>query len=217
VKTLDGIERLTVSPRHQDTFQELPRRDVLQTLVHQYHHLQNEHQRTKPGSGVGRRIEERLEEVRERFDRLLTEWVPDPELQEAWREHLQNRAPAPTEPPAIRPIAFRGRSDAGSIVEIREGKGDDEFTVEINGSLTERIAAEKDFRSGPAFHFRLEGNEYEETFDASREALEALAAYLATDEASPPWEYASELLEDGLIDTHASLTPRGRRALARLS
>jgi hypothetical protein len=48
---------------------------------------------------------------------------------------------------------------------------------------------------------------------ASADALEALATFLAKGE-SPPWEYVEELLSDGLIDTHAALTPRGRRALA---
>jgi hypothetical protein len=30
--------------------------------------------------------------------------------------------------------------------------------------------------------------------------------------ASAPWEDATELVADGLIDTHFDLTPRGRRA-----
>ena len=42
----------------------------------------------------------------------------------------------------------------------------------------------------------------------------ALADFLERGE-SPPWEHASELLEDGLIDVHFALTPRGHRALAR--
>lgn len=198
------------------TVEELPRREVLETLAHEYHHLQNEHKRASPESGVRRRIEEPLLEVRERFDRLLKEWVPDPELQQAWREHLHNRVAAPAGPAGIRPLVFRGRSEAGAIVEVREGKGEDEYTVEIDGTLVERIAAEKDFRAGPAFHFRLDGREFEETFSASSEAVDALASFLADDDASPPWEYAAELLEDGLIDTNAALTPRGRRALSRL-
>jgi hypothetical protein len=195
---------------------ELPRRDVLETLAHDYHHLQNEHKRASLESGARRRIEERLVDVRERFDRLLGEWVPDPELREAWREHLHNRVPAPAGPRAIRPLVFRGISEVGSTVEIREGKGEDEYTVEIDGSLVERIAAEKDFSAGASFHFRLDGREFEETFSASSEAIDALADFLAGEEASPPWEYAAELLEDGLIDTNAALTSRGRRALSRL-
>jgi hypothetical protein len=205
-----------MNDRHRDVVDVLPRREVLLALAHQYHHLQNEHKRAKPESGTRRRTEERLLEVRERFERVLREWIQEADVQEAWRQHLHNRVPPPPGPPAIRPLVFRGRSDAGSVVEVREGKGDDEFTVDIDGSLIERIAAEKDFRAGPGFRFRLEGKEYEETFTAPREALEALADYLGDNETSPPWEYAAELLKDGVIDTHFALTPRGRRALAHL-
>lgn len=194
--------------------EELPRREVLQTLARRYHHLQNEHKRSGLESGVRRRIEERLLDVRERFDRLLEEWVPDPELQQAWREHLHNRVAAPAGPAGIRPLIFRGRSEAGAVVEVR-GKSRDELEVEIDGSLVARIAGEKDFTPViPSFHWRFDDVEYEEIFDASNEALDALADFLRNDQ-SPPWEHAAELLADGLIDTHAALTPRGRRALSR--
>jgi hypothetical protein len=194
----------------------IPRRGLLETLAKRYHHLQNEHKSASPGSGVRRRIEDRLLEVRERFDRLLEEWVPEAEYREAWREHLHNRAPAPEGPPAIRPLVFQGRSEAGAVVEIR-GHRDEELTVEIDGSLVERVAAEKDLAVvGPAARFRLDHTEFDETFSVSADALEALADFL-DDGTSPPWEHAAELLSDGLIDTHFALTPRGRRALARLA
>jgi hypothetical protein len=194
--------------------EELPRREVLQTLARHYHHLQNEHKRAGVGSGVRRRIEEQLLEVRERFDRLLEEWVPDTELQQAWREHLHNRVAAPAGPAAIRPLVFRGRSEAAAVVEVR-GKGGDELEVEIDGSVVARIAGEKDFTPViPTFRWRFDGVEFEELFDVSSEALDALADSLREDQ-SPPWEHAAELLADGLIDTHAALTPRGRRALSR--
>jgi hypothetical protein len=192
----------------------LPRRDVLETLARRYHHLQNEHKRAGLESGVRRRIEDQLLDVRERFDRLLVEWVPDPALQQAWREHLHNRVPAPAGPPGIHPLLFRGRSEAGAIVEVR-GESGDELKVEIDGSLVARIVGEKDFAAEiPSFHWHFDGVEYEEVFDVSNEALDALADFLDNDE-SPPWEHAAELLADGLIDTNAGLTPRGRRALSR--
>ena len=62
----------------------------------------------------------------------------------------------------------------------------------------------------------VDGFEFRETFSASPDALQALDAFLA-DGGSPPWEHATELLADGLIDTHFDLTPRGRRALATAS
>jgi hypothetical protein len=194
--------------------EELPRREVLQTLARHYHHLQNEHKRAGLESGVRRRIEEQLLEVRERFDRLLEEWVPDAELRQAWREHLHNRVAAPAGPAAIRPLVFRGRSEAAAVVEVR-GKGGDELEVEIDGSVVARIAGEKDFTPViPSFRWRFDGVEFEELFDVSSEALDALADSLREDQ-PPPWAHSTELLADGLIDTHAALTPRGRRALSR--
>jgi len=191
----------------------LPRREVLQALARHYHHLQNEHKRAGLESGVRRRIEKRLLEVRERFDRLLDEWVFEPESRQAWQEHLHNRSPEPPGPPGISPLVFRGRSDAGAIIEVR---GESDLEVEIDGAFVERIAAEKDFAAvGHSFSFRLDGTQFEEIFDASPEAVDALADFLDGDGAPPPWEHAAELLEDGLIDRHFAVTPRGRRALAR--
>jgi hypothetical protein len=196
--------------------EEPPRREVLEVLARHYHHLQNEHKRAGLESGVRRRIEDELLRVRERFDRLLDEWVPEEELQSAWRDHLHHRAPEPSGPPAIRPLVFRGRSEtAGTEVEVRGLRGE-ELDVEIDGTLVERIAGDKEFGSlSPTFSFRLDGTEFHETFNASPEAFQALVDFL--DEGGPPpWEHAAELLGDGLIDPHAAVTPRGRRALARL-
>lgn len=50
-------------------------------------------------------------------------------------------------------------------------------------------------------------------FTASADPRNVLADFLESDE-PPPWDFASELLADGLIDVHFALSPRGRRALA---
>jgi hypothetical protein len=191
-----------------------PRREMLEALARHYHHLQNEHKRAAPESGMRRRIEERLLDVRERFERVLAEWVPDADLQEAWREYLHNRAPEPPGPLAIRPLVFRGISDAASVAEIRRKQGE-ELAVEIEGSPVESIFGEKDFAGVelPA-RFRLDPMEFVETWSASADVLQALEDFLAEEGESPPWEHAAELLADGLIDTHFAVTPRGRRALA---
>jgi hypothetical protein len=194
-------------------FEPLALREELQALVRYYRHLQNEHHRAPVESSMRRRIEERLLDVRERVDRLLEEWVDDQELRSAWREHLHNRAPEPDGPEAIRPLVFRGVTEAGSDVEVREKSGD-ELEVRIDGALIERIAAEEDFASTVTpLRVRLDGFRAEETFSASAEAIDALARFVKSDD-PPPWDFASELLADGLIDVHVALTPRGRRALA---
>jgi hypothetical protein len=194
---------------------ELPRRELLEALARQYHHLQNEHKRFPEGSTMRRRIEARLLDVGERFDRTLDEWVTEDDLRESWRRHLHYRAAVPEGPAAVRPLVFRGISDAGSVVEIRGGKGDD-LDVVVDGSLVERIAATKDLGREVLSKFHVDGFEFRETFTASPDALEALDVFLAG-EVSPPWEHAIELLADGLIDTHFDLTPRGRRAQAAAS
>jgi hypothetical protein len=194
---------------------ELPRRELLEALARQYHHLQNEHKRFPEGSTMRRRIGKRLLDVRERFDRVLDEWVADDDLRECWRRHLHYQVAMPEGPSAIRPLVFRGVSEAGSVVEIRGRSGDD-LDVVVDGSLVERIAAAKDLGREVPSTFQVDGFELRETFTASADALQALDAFLAG-AGSPPWEHAAELLADGLIDTHFDLTPRGRRALAASS
>jgi hypothetical protein len=191
----------------------LPLHEELDALARHYHHLQVEHQNAQPGSSNRRRLEEKLLRVRERLDRVLEEWVPEEQLREAWRAYLDHHGPEPDGPPAIQPVVFRGRSEVtGSIIEIR--RSGDELRVEVDGGLIERVAAEKDFSSTqPVVRYRLNENEYDEIFAVSDEALQALAEFLDRGD-SPPWEHASELLADGLIDVHFALTPRGHRALA---
>jgi hypothetical protein len=192
-----------------------PRREELEALARQYHHLQVEHQNLKPGNTVRRRLEDELLEVRERFERLLGEWVRDEELQRQWLDYLDHHGPEPDGPPAIQPVVFRGRSDAGSVVEIRR-RAEDDLEVWVDDSLYERIEGEEDF-ARPIVHFQLKESAVVEEFGASPEALDALAEFVEDGERPPPWDYAAELLADGLIDVHFGLTPRGRRALTRRS
>jgi hypothetical protein len=194
-----------------------PRREELQALVRYYRHLQNEHRRAAPESAARRRIEDKLLDVRQQFDRVLEEWVPEEEVRDAWRNHLHNRAPEPDGPPEIRPLVFAGRSDVtGSVVEIR-GKNGEELEVTIDGAPIERIDADEDFSiTVPPARYRVNDNEYLEIFTAPPEALQALAEFPGIEHSSPPWEYAAELLADGLIDTNFALTPRGRRALTAM-
>jgi hypothetical protein len=193
----------------------LPLRDELDALVHHYLHLQNEHKRAPVHSALRRRIEARLLDVQDRFDRLLEEWVPEEDLRRAWLEHLHSRGPAPDGPPAVRPLVFAGVAEVtGSELEIRGSRGE-ELEVRIDGALVERLAGERDFAATPpGFRYRLDGIEYAETFSASAEALDALAEFLDDELQPPPWDQARELLADGLIDVHFAVTPRGRRTLA---
>jgi len=197
--------------RKLDRRYSLPVREELEALTHFYLHLHNELERTKPGSSIRRKTEDRLLDVREQFDRLLDEWVDDDELRERWREHLHTHGPAPAEPKGIPQLVFRGENDAGSVVEVRPDGN--ELRVFVDGSLLERVDPRRDLASRvPGLVFHLDGFQFRETFAAPPEALQALTAFL--EDGEPPWEHVSELLGDGLIDAHLGLTPRGRRALA---
>jgi hypothetical protein len=190
-------------------------REEFEALLTHYHHLKVEHQNASPGSGVRRRLEERLLDVRERFDRRLEEWVPEPSVRDQWRRYLDHHGPEPSGPPPVSPVVFRGRAEtSGAIVEIR-GRPDDR-EVRIDGVLVERIVGEKDFAATASRHrIRLDRTWYDEVFEASPQALEALARGLAED-GGPPWEHVTELLADGIVDVHVAVTPRGRRALAQV-
>jgi hypothetical protein len=191
----------------------LPLREELEALAYRYRHLHNELEQRGSGSGVRRRLEDELAQVRERFGRLVEEWVPEG-LRSRWGEYLAGHTEEPAEPGGIDPLVFRGVNDAGSVAEVRR-RGPDEFLVVVDGALLERVEADADFRSTvPGTTFRVDGFEFRETITASPEAVRALADYLDDDGAHPPWDYASELLGDGLVDAHFGLTPRGRRALA---
>jgi hypothetical protein len=141
-------------------------------------------------------------DVRERFERLLDEWVPETDLVERWRAHLHNRSPEPAGPPPIDALIFRGVNDAGSIAEIRRRGG--ELRVTVDRTLTERLSA-ADLPADWFRVFRVSETEFRETFSASEDALR---------EGGPPWDAAEELLGDGLVDVHFAVSPRGRRALA---
>src|SRR5262249_49279281 len=82
------------------------------------------------------------------FDRLVLELAPDEAARQAWSRHLHYREAMPSLPAAIQPLVFSGISDAGSIVEIRRGNGD-ELGVEIDGALVERVAPAKDLAGPP--------------------------------------------------------------------
>jgi hypothetical protein len=202
-----------VSRRRRNQTDELPIREELEALARHYHHLQAEHQNAGPESGLRRRIEERLLDVRGRFDRTLEEWVAEPELRDEWRAYLEHHASEPSGPSAIRQVVFRGRSEAASVIEVRQAP--DGLEVWIDGTLAERLIGDKGFATTAAPHrAQLDGTWFDEFFEASPEALDALAGFLDGG-GQPPWSYARELLEDGLIDVHFAVTPRGRRGMAQ--
>lgn len=192
-----------------------PSRRELELLVAEYRHLRSEHERAGEGSRARRHLQERLLELRARLDRLLEVWVADEETREGWRAHLHHGDRAPAEPGESLPaLVFRGRSQAGSVAEVRE-RPDGDCDVYVDGGLVERAEVGDDLAHDPRCTLRLDGLEFDEVFDVSTEALAAAGEYFADPAGPPPWEHARELVAGGIVDTTFALTPRGRRALAR--
>jgi len=188
-----------------------PCREQLEALARNYHHVESEHERAHPDGSVRHHLEQRLQDQRERFEHLLAACVPDEQGRRAWRAYLHHRGAAPPGPPAADPLLFRGRSEAGSVVEIRKDRSS-ELAVAVDGRLVERLPVEHvPIAEGPAV-FRLDGTDFQESFAAPDRAVRALRQFLSAG-GRPPWDHASELLSDGLIDVNFGLTERGRRAL----
>jgi ribosome-associated translation inhibitor RaiA len=186
-------------------------REELESLVARYRHLLEEHRRAGVRSRSRRRFEHELDSLSNRFERLLAHTPADEEILAGWRAHLHHAAPAPPEPAPSAPLVFRGRSEAGAELLIRQ-PGPRELEVLVDGALVERLAhADELFSSQAPVAFHVGGQAYAETFAASPEALRELRAALESGHAAPP---ERELVLDGLVDRDLGLTPRGRRALA---
>jgi hypothetical protein len=180
----------------------------LEEIVREYHHVQAEHRRAGP-EGTGRRhLHERLDELEKRFERLLADHVGDEETRSSWRMRLHHGTEPPAEGTPAGPLAFKGRSSGGSLVEIRERPQGD-YDVELDGVPVGILAGEIDFSV-----YEIDGREFFEHFDAGAAALLALAGWVDDPSGEPPWEHLHPLLEDGLVDRHFGLTARGRRALS---
>ncbi len=190
-----------------------PCREELEAVVRHYHHIESEHRHARAEGSVRHHLELRLKHDRERFEHLLGEYVSDETVRRAWREFLHHRGGEPAGPRPIRPVLFRGRSAAGSLIEIRrDDRG--ELAIEVDGRLVERLPGRHiPIGEGHPTTFRLDGTEFREHFRVSPAALAALREFRATG-GDPPWEHASSLLAEGLVDVDFGLTKRGRRALA---
>lgn len=182
--------------------------EEIRQLAYEFRHLKEEHE-AHSAEAVRRRLAEEMAEIQRRFERTLAHLIPDEADRQAWRAFFYHGAEEPSRPAEIsRRVIYRGRSGLGSIVEVREHPPDG-YDVSVDGAVVRRLSRPVD---QPVF--RLNDVEYREIFQAPPEALAALLAYTRDPEREPPWRYAPQLIEDGLIDRNLSLFPRGHRALA---
>lgn len=185
---------------------------LLRKLGDEYRHVAQEHRRHPPRSATRRRLEGKLQGLQDHFERLLDEWVTEPDLRGRWRDFLRGQASAPDEPRLPPPPLFKGKTDAGVAVELRPAATG--YEILVDGARVDH--SEVPWHLEPDMHGRVQIGEHacEEAFDAPPDAVRALDELLAG-RAPPPWRWARELIEDGLIDAELALTPRGRRCLDR--
>lgn len=186
---------------------------LLRRLGDEYRHVEQEHHR-EPSSreAVRHRLADQMRELEGQFERILAEWTTDEALRESWRAFLRGRGPAPDGPRIALPPLFKGRTDAGTLVEIRPAR--DGYDILVDGARSDHSSVPWHLDPETRGPVRIGPHACEETFEAPPAAIAALTEFLAG-QAEPPWRWARELLEDGLIDPELALTPRGRRCLDR--
>ncbi|MDH3201165.1 MAG: hypothetical protein OEM15_09750 [Myxococcales bacterium] len=180
--------------------------DELRRIISEYRHTQGEHEREGESGSWRRRQKAQLADLETRFEQILEHWFRDETTRAQWREHLFRAAPEPAPVHEV-PRLYRGRSESGSVMDVFETQGGD-WEYIVDGTVAKRSKAGKSTEAT----LRLGGPTFQETFDAPTEALEVLRTYVAEQPSGgPPWEWASELFADGLIDMNFSLTERGQR------
>jgi hypothetical protein len=188
--------------------------ELLAELGHQYRHFQQEHEREGTRSATRHTLDIKMQRLAERFMRLLSRWVQDEELRVAWNVYFYEGGSSPSEPKIASPPAFKGIAESGSSIEVR-ASDDGGYDVVVDGT----VESHEDFPWHLDSHviepIQIGQHVCRETGEASPEALRALAAFLVTPEAEPPWRWLRTLFEDGLVDVNFSLTSRGRRRLGK--
>lgn len=188
--------------------------ELLHGLVRQFHHFKQESKSTAAASSRGRRHEQELAALEAQFETLLLRWVGDGETRARWRDYFHHFG---SRPPAIElaePPLFKGAAGAGHEAALRSGT-DGACEVVVDGKVTKRVPSTVSLSERRLRALHIEGIDFEERFDASGEALEALERYVRDPAAGVPWDCARELYEDGLIDPNFGLTARGKRLIDR--
>jgi hypothetical protein len=184
---------------------------ALKQLATEYLHTQSEHRREGREGTWRRRLQARMTELEREFEALLARWVTDDELRRQWREHFHGHRAEPAAPALREPPVYKGRAESGSVIAVFGGD-DGGYEAFVDGALALRLATPV---LAPDFAERLglRGQALTELFDADAEAEATLDRHVADPSGPPPWEWARELYEDGLIDPDFGLTTRGHRLI----
>lgn len=174
-------------------------------IAREFRHLKAQRSNESPEGSWRRQHAARMDELEQSFETLVQRWVPDADEQARWHAHFHRGDEDPEEFEADEPPLFRGRSELGGVLVVRVDN--DEQKLLLDGAEVARWP----MRHTIAAPLRYDGSMFFEEFQASPAAQDALSDYLNRRVDSPPWSWARELYDDGLIDSNFGLTPRGRR------
>ena len=194
--------------------------EKLTEVAREYHQLHNQRQprgSEADGSAAHRRIGQKMADLAARFERLVERWIGGEARAEGWRRHLYDGAPPPEGPDLAEAPLFRGLTEAGARIEVRRAPAETGAVYDVfsDGARIARESSPWHLEPEAIEPVTIAGQVCLDTWDASPEAIEALRSFLDGARGEPPWHFARELYQDGLIDFDFALTPRGRRRLAR--
>lgn len=186
--------------------------DELALVLREYRRLREEHRHAGAESSTRRKLESRMEQLRRRFERLVAEAPLGVRARARWTAAFERAVAAPEMHYELRPILFRGRSEAGNELTLLPAL---DGTVEafVDGAAVAVIdRADELTRTGSGLGFELDGTMFRETVAAPDTMLVDLRAALEEGR-RPRTENLPSLIAEGLLDRELGLTARGRRAL----
>jgi ribosome-associated translation inhibitor RaiA len=208
----DTLGRVPARTRHAQEQPPVSEHELART-VHEYRRLHEEHRHARAAGSARRKLEGHLRRLRRKFERLVDEAPLASRDRQRWRNALSGMGPTPAPHADVRPLLYRGRSNAGSELLLLP-MPDGTLEAFVDGAAVEVLdRADELERTDPEFAFVLDGTTFHETFAVPKSTLAELREAIASGRAPRP-ENLRELIEDGLVDGTLGLTARGRRALA---
>jgi hypothetical protein len=188
--------------------------ETLAELSHEYRHYQQEHGREKVHGATRHRIASEMQRARERFQRLLSQWVQDESLRSAWNSHFYDGGPLPDAPRLATPPAFKGLTESGATIEVRPSE-DGGYDIVVDGSVERHEAVPWHLDPDMIEPIQIGEHTCREAHGLPPQAIGALADFLGAPGSEPPWRWLPALFEEGLVDETFGLTPRGFRVLGK--
>ena len=184
--------------------------ELLRRLGENFRHIKAEHQRESPHGATRRRLEADMSEIAGSLldPRPVGARRGAPRTLAGVSPRTRNRRRIPMIAP---PPLFVGTTEANVRLEVRPNPTDG-YDILADGARIDHGGVHWRVNADMIGVTRIGDFVCIEIFEASGEAIWALGDFL-TGRGQPPWRWARELVEDGLVDSEFALTARGKRCL----